>query len=242
MRMRRLRKKNVERRRRASIADRMMDIYRLAMEIFNNKVPTCAKMDRTEILDHCCNTFEYVALVLKERPDIKLKLKKMCETLRIGGFRASRFTSTTKPEGTSPGIPNGLHRSDSSAFSPVIPTKTVKESNNSLVHSTPVAIGRKAFYPDGGESPQQIANHNYVYPTTTMPVNHSPSMISSDYCTHYTEPISAYPCSTYTQSISKADSGLDATFLSESSRNRSSASSVPVTFLSSQQTIWKPYI
>ncbi|OON14185.1 hypothetical protein X801_10026, partial [Opisthorchis viverrini] len=194
-------------------------------------------MDRTEILDHCCNTFEHVAVVLKDRPDIKLKLKKMCKTLRAGGFRASRCTSTTKPEGTSPGIPNGLHRSGSSAFSPVIPTKTVKRPN--LVHSTPVAIGRNSFYPDGKESPQLIASHNYVNPTTTMPVNHSSSVISSDYCTQYIEPINAYPRSTYTQSISKTDSGLDATFLSESSRNRSSASSVPVTFLSSQETIWK---
>ncbi|TGZ59208.1 hypothetical protein CRM22_009208 [Opisthorchis felineus] len=242
MRMRRLRKKNVERRRRASIADRMMDIYRLAMEIFDNKVPTSAKMDRTELLDHCCNTFEYVALVFKERPDIKLKLKKMCETLRAGRFCASRCTSTTNLEGASPGILNGLHRSDNSAFSPVVPTKAVERPSNSLVHSTPVALGRKAFCPNGEESPQQIANHTYVYPTTTMPVNHSPSVISSDYCTQYTEPISVYLCSTYTQPISKTDSGLDATFLSGSSRNRSSASSVPVTFLSSQQTIWKPYI
>ncbi|CAH8445722.1 unnamed protein product [Schistosoma turkestanicum] len=67
---RRLKKQNLERRRRACISDKMNALHNLAMNLIGKDPTQYHKIEKTDILNICHNVFEKVVAIVNEQPDI----------------------------------------------------------------------------------------------------------------------------------------------------------------------------
>ncbi|CAH8465009.1 unnamed protein product [Schistosoma curassoni] len=87
--VRRLKKRNTERQRRACISDKMNALHNLAMKLIGEDPSKHSKMEKNDILEICYTIFEGIAKILKDRPELLSRLHKLTST--------SQETNNIKP-------------------------------------------------------------------------------------------------------------------------------------------------
>ncbi|CAI2724475.1 unnamed protein product [Schistosoma spindalis] len=83
---RRIKKQNIERSRRACIANKMSELHKLAMNLIGLNISEQQKTEKVDILGMCYEVFQNVAVLLNENPELKEKLKQMCHEIRLKSF------------------------------------------------------------------------------------------------------------------------------------------------------------
>ncbi|CAI2724484.1 unnamed protein product [Schistosoma spindalis] len=78
--VRRLKKRNTERQRRACISDKMNALHNLAMKLIGEDPSKHSKMEKNDILGICYMIFEGIAKILKDRPELLSRLHKLTST------------------------------------------------------------------------------------------------------------------------------------------------------------------
>ncbi|KAF5404971.1 hypothetical protein PHET_01426 [Paragonimus heterotremus] len=74
---RRLKKQNMERRRRASISDKMNALHSLAMDIIGLDPHAQQKVEKADILNTCYKVFEGIAKIARDEPEIQARLRQL---------------------------------------------------------------------------------------------------------------------------------------------------------------------
>ncbi|TGZ59207.1 hypothetical protein CRM22_009207 [Opisthorchis felineus] len=74
---RRLKKQNLERRRRACISDKMNALHALALDLIGLKVPSHQKPEKADILNICYRIFEEVSKLVSENPELRSRLQRI---------------------------------------------------------------------------------------------------------------------------------------------------------------------
>uniref|UniRef100_A0A3Q0KLZ8 BHLH domain-containing protein n=1 Tax=Schistosoma mansoni TaxID=6183 RepID=A0A3Q0KLZ8_SCHMA len=87
--VRRLKKRNTERQRRACISDKMNALHNLAMKLIGEDPSKHSKMEKNDILGICYTIFEGIAKILKDRPELLSRLHNLAS--------ASQETKNIKP-------------------------------------------------------------------------------------------------------------------------------------------------
>ncbi|CAH8462426.1 unnamed protein product [Schistosoma guineensis] len=109
---RRIKKQNIERSRRACIANKMSELHKLAMNLIELNISEQQKTEKVDILGMCYEVFKNVAVLLNENPELKEKLKQMCHEVRSKFFNKQHDISNNHYD------------------------ITVNKSNQSITHST----------------------------------------------------------------------------------------------------------
>ncbi|CAH8831856.1 unnamed protein product [Trichobilharzia szidati] len=74
---RRIKKQNLERRRRACISDKMNALHNLAMDLIGEDPTQHQKIEKTDILNICHNVFANVVAIVNEQPDIRERVNQL---------------------------------------------------------------------------------------------------------------------------------------------------------------------
>uniref|UniRef100_A0A3Q0KM37 STARP antigen, putative n=1 Tax=Schistosoma mansoni TaxID=6183 RepID=A0A3Q0KM37_SCHMA len=74
---RRLKKQNMERRRRACISDKMNALHNLAMDLIGIDPNKCHKVEKADILNLCQSVFEGITNIAKDEPKFQERLRKL---------------------------------------------------------------------------------------------------------------------------------------------------------------------
>ncbi|KAG5448679.1 hypothetical protein CSKR_104106 [Clonorchis sinensis] len=74
---RRLKKQNLERRRRACISDKMNALHALALDLIGLKVPSRQKLEKADILNICYRIFEEISKLVTENPELRSRLQRI---------------------------------------------------------------------------------------------------------------------------------------------------------------------
>ncbi|CAH8473438.1 unnamed protein product [Schistosoma rodhaini] len=162
---RRIKKQNIERSRRACIANKMSELHKLAMNLIGLNISEQQKTEKVDILGMCYEVFKNVAVLLNENPELKEKLKQMCNEIRLKSFNKQHDTSnndTTVNKSNGSIIHSNTHQSSScwnkenynptsqhllipselSAFTPIrkITDTTLHDFNQFNYQSTPIPL------------------------------------------------------------------------------------------------------
>ncbi|CAH8831868.1 unnamed protein product [Trichobilharzia szidati] len=78
---RRVRKQNLERKRRACISDKINALYNLAMNLIGIDSNECHKVEKADILNICHSVFKGIANIVKDDPELQLRLRKLRDNL-----------------------------------------------------------------------------------------------------------------------------------------------------------------
>ncbi|TNN11733.1 hypothetical protein EWB00_004253 [Schistosoma japonicum] len=78
---RRLKKQNMERKRRACISDKMNALHNLAMNLIGIDPNECHKVEKADILNLCHNVFKGIASIAKDEPELQTRLRKLRHNL-----------------------------------------------------------------------------------------------------------------------------------------------------------------
>ncbi|CAI2724478.1 unnamed protein product [Schistosoma spindalis] len=78
---RRLKKQNMERRRRACISDKMNALHNLAMNLIGIDPHECHKVEKADILNLCHSVFKGIANIAKDEPELQTRLRKLRHNL-----------------------------------------------------------------------------------------------------------------------------------------------------------------
>ncbi|KAH9595541.1 hypothetical protein MS3_00001545 [Schistosoma haematobium] len=78
---RRLKKQNMERRRRACISDKMNALHNLAMNLIGIDPNECHKVEKADILNLCHSVFKGIANIAKDEPELQTRLRKLRHNL-----------------------------------------------------------------------------------------------------------------------------------------------------------------
>ncbi|CAH8831862.1 unnamed protein product [Trichobilharzia szidati] len=92
---RRLKKQNMERRRRACISDKMNALHNLAMNIVGIDPEKCGKVEKADILNLCHAVFQGIANISKDEPELRSRLQKLRHTLTQTGCSSSSSSAST---------------------------------------------------------------------------------------------------------------------------------------------------
>ncbi|CAH8478676.1 unnamed protein product [Heterobilharzia americana] len=99
---RRLKKQNMERKRRACISDKMNALHNLAIHLLGIDPHADHKVEKADILNLCHSVFEGVANIAKEEPELRERLKRLRNTLNeVCLFRTSSSSKKTTADDTS---------------------------------------------------------------------------------------------------------------------------------------------
>ncbi|KAK4474070.1 hypothetical protein MN116_003379 [Schistosoma mekongi] len=91
---RRLKKQNMERKRRACISDKMNALHNLAMNLIGIDPNECHKVEKADILNLCHNVFKGIASIAKDEPELQIRLRKLRHNL-TDSFSTSLSPATT---------------------------------------------------------------------------------------------------------------------------------------------------
>ncbi|KAF7258286.1 hypothetical protein EG68_04240 [Paragonimus skrjabini miyazakii] len=80
--VRRIKKQNMERRRRACISDKMNALHNLAMNLIGEDPAQYQKAEKADILNMCYAVFEHVVAIVKEQPDMRLRVQQLFDQFR----------------------------------------------------------------------------------------------------------------------------------------------------------------
>ncbi|KAK4474068.1 hypothetical protein MN116_003378 [Schistosoma mekongi] len=86
---RRLKKQNMERRRRACISDKMNALHNLAMNLIGIDSCEYHKVEKADILNLCQSVFEGITNIAKDEPEFKSRLRKLCHNFSENSASAS---------------------------------------------------------------------------------------------------------------------------------------------------------
>ncbi|VDP97350.1 unnamed protein product [Trichobilharzia regenti] len=92
---RRLKKQNMERRRRACISDKMNALHNLAMNLIGIDPEKCGKVEKADILNLCHAVFQGIANISKDEPELRSRLQKLRHTLNQTGCSSSSSSSAS---------------------------------------------------------------------------------------------------------------------------------------------------
>ncbi|CAH8831865.1 unnamed protein product [Trichobilharzia szidati] len=92
---RRLKKQNMERRRRACISDKMNALHNLAMNLIGINPDENHKVEKADILNLCHSVFEGIVNIVNDDPELKSRLKKLRNNL-VESFTCPSMSSTKK--------------------------------------------------------------------------------------------------------------------------------------------------
>ncbi|CAH8831859.1 unnamed protein product [Trichobilharzia szidati] len=162
---RRIKKQNIERSRRACIANQMTELHKLAMNLIGLEISEQTKIEKVDILRICYEVFGNVGILLNERPDLKEKLKQMCHSVQTKSLSKHQEVKDNNSENSTPSnlytmdtstrntqsspimynnkenynpIDNNiLIPSELSAFTPI---RRIKDEQNFEYHSTPIQL------------------------------------------------------------------------------------------------------
>ncbi|KAK4474066.1 hypothetical protein MN116_003376 [Schistosoma mekongi] len=156
---RRIQKQNIERSRRACIANKMSELHKLAMNMIGLNISEQPKTEKVDILGMCYEVFKNVSILLNENPELKEKLKQMCSEVGIKSTNKQKDISvidiksvklntdscnqqsppSLNKENHNPTCQNFLIPSDLSAFTPIRKMDYTSLQNTNLLeyHSTP---------------------------------------------------------------------------------------------------------
>ncbi|CAH8827666.1 unnamed protein product [Trichobilharzia szidati] len=137
---RRLKKQNMERRRRASISDKMNALHSLAMELIGINPDESQKLEKVDMLSLCYTVLELVANIAKDKPELQARLRKLRHSLY----------DVTSSSPTSNDIPSSASSSSSSTSRSTSATKKLDKFTKSLhkvaIAATATAESRKRDY------------------------------------------------------------------------------------------------
>ncbi|CAH8445707.1 unnamed protein product [Schistosoma turkestanicum] len=91
---RRIKKQNIERSRRACIANKMSELHQLAMNLIGLNISEQSKTEKVDILGMCYEVFKNVTILFNERPELKEKLKQMCHKVGLKSLNKHHDLST----------------------------------------------------------------------------------------------------------------------------------------------------
>ncbi|KAH8851974.1 STARP-like antigen [Schistosoma japonicum] len=161
---RRVQKKNIERIRRACIANKMSELHNLAMNMIGLNKSEQLKTEKVDILGMCYEVLKNVTILLNENPEMKEKLKQMCNEVGIKSINKQndmsvidkdsvdiisdklsncsynqQSPSSWNKENSNPTCQNFLIPSDLSAFTPIrkMYYNSLQNTNQLEYHSTP---------------------------------------------------------------------------------------------------------
>ncbi|CAH8473470.1 unnamed protein product [Schistosoma rodhaini] len=92
---RRLKKQNMERRRRACISDKMNALHNLAMNLIGIDPNKCHKVEKADILNLCQSVFEGITNIAKDEPKFQERLRKLRYNLNEIPNSSSIASTTT---------------------------------------------------------------------------------------------------------------------------------------------------
>nr|CAH8825209.1 unnamed protein product [Trichobilharzia regenti] len=138
---RRLKKQNMERRRRASISDKMKALHSLAMEVIGINPDESQKLEKVDLLNLCYTVFERVADIAKDKPELQARLKKLRHSLYE--VTSSCPTRNDIPSSSSSASCRSSSSSSSTSTSRLTSvTKKLDEFTESL-HKVAIAAGNR---------------------------------------------------------------------------------------------------
>ncbi|VDQ00971.1 unnamed protein product [Trichobilharzia regenti] len=109
---RRIKKQNIERSRRACIANQMTELHKLAMNLIGLEISEQIKIEKVDILRICYEVFGNVGILLNERPDLKEKLRQMCHSVQTKSL--SKHQEVTDSNNNDNYTPANLYTMDTS--------------------------------------------------------------------------------------------------------------------------------
>ncbi|CAH8445671.1 unnamed protein product [Schistosoma turkestanicum] len=154
---RRLKKQNMERRRRACISDKMNALHNLAMNLIGIDPNEYHKVEKADILNLCQSVFEGIFNMTKDEPELKARLRKLRHNLnKIPTTAQISSTSTSLTSSSS------LVASKTDSTSNVDENvQNMNENDSSLRKSTPHTHHHRSHR----------ANHHHSYSTTNITSN-----------------------------------------------------------------------
>ncbi|GAA29616.2 hypothetical protein CLF_101734 [Clonorchis sinensis] len=126
---RRLKKQDMERRRRACISDKMNALHNLAMNIMGLDAQQQQKQEKADILNTCYKVFEAIAQIVHEEPELQTRIHQLRSICNAP--EPSAGTSLPPDENTqSSAFSDDLQSSDSEHSYPASLTSEMKENRS----------------------------------------------------------------------------------------------------------------
>ncbi|CAI2724477.1 unnamed protein product [Schistosoma spindalis] len=127
---RRLKKQNMERRRRACISDKMNALHNLAMNLIGIDPNKCHKVEKADILNLCQSVFEGITNIAKDEPEFQERLKKL--RYNLNEIPNSSSISPTTTTSSSPSLFTSTNNSTSNVNEHIQNILNVNGKGNSL--------------------------------------------------------------------------------------------------------------
>ncbi|XP_018644865.1 STARP antigen, putative [Schistosoma mansoni] len=167
---RRLKKQNMERRRRACISDKMNALHNLAMDLIGIDPNKCHKVEKADILNLCQSVFEGITNIAKDEPKFQERLRKLRYNLNEIP-NSSSIASTTSS--------SSLSTSTNNSTSNLNENMNVNGKDNSLRKFTRNSHQHRSYH----QSQQHSHSTNNIssFPTTgtTTTANTNTQMFST---------------------------------------------------------------
>ncbi|CAH8458058.1 unnamed protein product [Schistosoma bovis] len=134
---RRLKKQNMERRRRACISDKMNALHNLAMNLIGIDPNQYHKVEKADILNLCQSVFEGITNIAKDEPEFQERLRKLRYNLNEISNSSSitsttTITTTTTTSSSSPSLCTSTNNSTSNVNEDIKDIVNVNGKGNSL--------------------------------------------------------------------------------------------------------------
>ncbi|CAL8107526.1 unnamed protein product [Calicophoron daubneyi] len=167
---RRLKKQNMERRRRACISDKMNALHNLAMNIIGMDPNTNPKVEKADILRTCYSVLEGVTKIAKEEPELRSRLYQLRSKIIESASSTKPVTEDTwASESEKENVPVMTPSSSTYSSSQKLPIKLLRRQG--VWQSTPVShhplksIQNSTDLPDSG-----------IQTTFDTSISHKPDM------------------------------------------------------------------
>ncbi|XP_018644866.1 hypothetical protein Smp_019460 [Schistosoma mansoni] len=168
---RRLKKQNMERRRRACISDKMNALHNLAMNLIGVDPQEYHKAEKADILNLCQSVFEGIFNMTKDEPELKARLRKLRYNLNEIPNSSSIASTTTSS--------SSLFTSTNNSTSNLNENMNVNGKDNSLRKFTRHPHQHRSYHQSQQHS--HSTNNIYSFPTTgtTTTANTNTQMFST---------------------------------------------------------------
>ncbi|CAH8460729.1 unnamed protein product [Schistosoma mattheei] len=167
---RRLKKQNMERRRRACISDKMNALHNLAMNLIGIDPNKYHKVEKADILNLCQSVFEGITNIAKDEPEFQERLRKLRYNLNEIS-NSSSITSTTTTTTSSPSLFTSTNNSTSNVNEDIKDIVNVNGKGNSLRKFT--------RHPHHHRSYHQSQQHSHSTTTISSTMTSTAQMFST---------------------------------------------------------------
>ncbi|CAH8445641.1 unnamed protein product [Schistosoma turkestanicum] len=152
---RRLKKQNMERRRRACISDKMNALHNLAMNLIGIDPNECHKVEKADILNLCHSVFKGIANIAKDEPEIQTRLRKLRHNL----MGSSSCTTSMSHESTS-----SFNERKCDNDKPCSQNKKIQEENQ---------------FQENKEPHLEHHHHHHLYSNNTISLSSTPTLLAT---------------------------------------------------------------